>query len=267
MLALPPPTGFSSRVRLPRDYCVRVASNDYSMNPQAIGRFVEVRADLETVRISFEGPKAGTHRRCWGRGQTITDPAHVGAAKVQRQHSRTQPRRRKSPVWMPSFAIWGITTGRSVSPSATARSSHDRGQGDFRADRVLRPGDEGTADPGVGGPSGRPGARGRLVPRGIPGRRAVPGSCGQGSLRGGNPGPGREVTGQEVAGGLQLRPSTRAETGNHRPSGHRRFPGRGRQRGVPGAAGDRENPSGHRARPGGPPSWATASCSPRQRAG
>lgn len=54
------------------------------MNPQAIGRFVEVHADLETVRISFEGRDAGTHRRSWGRGQTITDPAHFEAAKVQR---------------------------------------------------------------------------------------------------------------------------------------------------------------------------------------
>jgi transposase len=87
MLSLPPVpplTGFSSRVRLPRDYYVRVASNDYSVNPQAIGRFVEVRADLETVRISFEGRDAGTHRRSWGRGQTITDRAHVEVAKVQR---------------------------------------------------------------------------------------------------------------------------------------------------------------------------------------
>lgn len=87
MLALPPVpplTGFSSRVRLPRDYYVRVASNDYSVNPQAIGRFVEVHADLETVRITFEGRDAGTHQRSWGRGQTITDPAHVQAAKVQR---------------------------------------------------------------------------------------------------------------------------------------------------------------------------------------
>ncbi|MET3936986.1 hypothetical protein ABIE00_005102 [Arthrobacter sp. OAP107] len=50
---LPPVTGFAARVRLPRDYYVRMGSNDYSVYPQAIGRFVDVTADLDTVRISL----------------------------------------------------------------------------------------------------------------------------------------------------------------------------------------------------------------------
>ncbi len=94
MLALPPmppTTGLISRIRLPRDYYVRVASNDYSVNPQAIGRFVEVSADLETVRITFEGRDAGTHPRSWARGQTITDPAHVAAAKTLRTAFQNPP--------------------------------------------------------------------------------------------------------------------------------------------------------------------------------
>jgi transposase len=94
MLALPPvppARGFISRVRLPRDYYVRVASNDYSVNPQAIGRFVEVSADLETVRITFEGRDAGTHQRSWDRGQTITDPAHVEAANTLRTAFQNPP--------------------------------------------------------------------------------------------------------------------------------------------------------------------------------
>jgi transposase len=88
---VPPLTGFTSRVRLPRDYYVRVASNDYSVDPQAIGRFVEVSADLETVRISFEGRNAGVHRRCWARGQTITDPSHVETAKALRTAFQNPP--------------------------------------------------------------------------------------------------------------------------------------------------------------------------------
>jgi transposase len=69
MLALPPVppvTGFTTRVRLPRDYYVRMGSNDYSVHPQAIGRFVDVTADLRSVTISLEGRSVGTHPRSWG---------------------------------------------------------------------------------------------------------------------------------------------------------------------------------------------------------
>lgn len=88
MLALPPVppvTGFAARVRLPRDYYVRMGSNDYSVHPQAIGRFVDVTADLETVTISLEGRCVGSHTRSWGAGQTITDPGHVEAARTLRK--------------------------------------------------------------------------------------------------------------------------------------------------------------------------------------
>jgi hypothetical protein len=55
MLDLPPvgpAVGFTDRVRLPRDYYVRVLGNDYSVDPRWIGRFVDVpgpqgdRADM-----------------------------------------------------------------------------------------------------------------------------------------------------------------------------------------------------------------------------
>ena len=54
MLGLPPVapvTGFTARVRLPRDYYVRMASNDYSVHPQAIGRFVE-RTQADEIMVS-----------------------------------------------------------------------------------------------------------------------------------------------------------------------------------------------------------------------
>jgi hypothetical protein len=88
MLALPPVppvTGFTARVRLPQDYYVRMGSNDYSVHPQAIGRFVDVTADLETVTISLDGRTVATHARSWGTGLTITDPDHVQAALVLRK--------------------------------------------------------------------------------------------------------------------------------------------------------------------------------------
>ncbi|WP_307484247.1 IS21 family transposase [Pseudarthrobacter sulfonivorans] len=82
---VPPVTGFATRVRLPRDYYVRMGSNDYSVHPQAIGRFVDVTADLETVTISLDGRCVGNHTRSWGAGLTVTDPDHVEAARTMRQ--------------------------------------------------------------------------------------------------------------------------------------------------------------------------------------
>ncbi|MEJ1193166.1 IS21 family transposase [Pseudarthrobacter sp. CCNWLW207] len=82
---VPPVTGFAARVRLPRDYYVRMGSNDYSVHPQAIGRFIDVTADLETVTISLDGRCVGNHTRSWGAGLTITDPDHVEAARTMRK--------------------------------------------------------------------------------------------------------------------------------------------------------------------------------------
>jgi transposase len=87
---LPPPpvaptVGWVNRVRLGRDYYVRVDSNDYSVDPNVIGRFVEVHADLARVEVLHEGRLVAAHDRVWARGMTITDPAHVAAAKVLRE--------------------------------------------------------------------------------------------------------------------------------------------------------------------------------------
>jgi hypothetical protein len=80
MLPLPPvaPTvGWVNRVRLGRDYYVRVDSSDYSVDPNVIGRFVDVHADLARVDVRHDGRLA--------RGMTVTDPAHVAAAKLLRE--------------------------------------------------------------------------------------------------------------------------------------------------------------------------------------
>jgi transposase len=77
---LPPMTGFCHRVRLGRDYYVRVASNDYSVDPTMIGRMVEVTAGLEEVVVTAEGRRCARHSRVWASRMTLTDPAHVEAA-------------------------------------------------------------------------------------------------------------------------------------------------------------------------------------------
>jgi transposase len=88
MLALPPLApahGFTARVRLPRDYYVRVAGNDYSVHPTAIGRMVEVSADLDRVWVRLDGRVVAEHQRSWGTALTLSDPEHVAAAARARQ--------------------------------------------------------------------------------------------------------------------------------------------------------------------------------------
>lgn len=99
MLPLPPiapALGWVNRIRLGRDYYVRVDSSDYSVDPAAIGRFVEVTADLVRVEVRHEKRLVAAHDRAWTRGMTITDPAHVAAAKVLREQYQ-QPRPASDP--------------------------------------------------------------------------------------------------------------------------------------------------------------------------
>jgi len=98
MLAPPPvapAVGWASSVRLPRDHYVRHDSNDYSVHPSAVGRLVEVRADLQTVTVTLGGRLIGQHRRCWADHQTVTDPQHQQDAadlRAELSAQRQQPR-------------------------------------------------------------------------------------------------------------------------------------------------------------------------------
>ena len=88
MLALPPVApvmGWRLSGRLPRDYYVRLDSNDYSVHPSVIGRRIEVVADLDRVRVFSDGKAVADHQRVWAWHQTLTDPEHLEAAKVLRR--------------------------------------------------------------------------------------------------------------------------------------------------------------------------------------
>ena len=94
MLALPPVgphLGWREQVRLGRDYYVRLDTSDYSVDPTAIGRMVDVRADLDRVRISLQGRVVADHARVWARGATVTNPDHVATARSLREQFR-EPR-------------------------------------------------------------------------------------------------------------------------------------------------------------------------------
>ena len=84
MTALPPvlpDPAFRTSIRLGRDHYVRVLGSDYSVEPRAIGRRVEVRADLTTVTVHCAGTLVARHERSLVVHRTVTDPAHVVSAR------------------------------------------------------------------------------------------------------------------------------------------------------------------------------------------
>lgn len=72
MLSLPPiapPGWWKASLRLPRDHYVRLDTCDYSVHPLAIGRRIEVAADLDQVLVTCDGVEVARHARSWARHQ------------------------------------------------------------------------------------------------------------------------------------------------------------------------------------------------------
>jgi hypothetical protein len=63
---------------------VRVDANDYSVDPRAIGRFVDWIATPARVVATCAGQVVAEHERSWTVGATITDRAHQATAKLLR---------------------------------------------------------------------------------------------------------------------------------------------------------------------------------------
>ncbi|MFB6555545.1 hypothetical protein [Streptomyces sp. NPDC056405] len=95
MLALPSiaPSGWwKVSLRLPGDRYVRLDTCDYSVHPLAVGRRIEVAADLDQVLVTCDGVEVARRARSWARHQTITDPDHAAAATAARKAAaRTKP--------------------------------------------------------------------------------------------------------------------------------------------------------------------------------
>jgi len=87
MMSLPPvlpDPALRVTTRLGRDHWVRVGTCDYSVHPNAIGRQVDIRVDLEEVTISCAGELVGRHPRSWAHHRVVTDPDHDLARKALR---------------------------------------------------------------------------------------------------------------------------------------------------------------------------------------
>jgi Mu transposase, C-terminal domain len=100
MLALPPvlpDPAFRASTRLGRDHWVRVLGSDYSVQPRAIGRRIEIRADLTTVTVHCAGELVAHHARSLVAHGTVTDPAHEVSARYLREARRELGRARPEP--------------------------------------------------------------------------------------------------------------------------------------------------------------------------
>jgi len=133
MLALPPvpaALGWRSSLRLPRDHYVRLDSNDYSVHPAAVGRLVEVTADLENVTVTCTGRTVAVHDRCWARHQSITDPEHVTAAAELRNKLRELTRPEQTDVQQRALSDYDQVFGLDLDdpPCNTDTDTHTDAQ-------------------------------------------------------------------------------------------------------------------------------------------
>jgi transposase len=69
--------GFHSVPASPSKTClVRFDNNKYSVLASAVGRPVEIRAYADRIELRQDGRIVGSHRRAFGRGETVYDPWH-----------------------------------------------------------------------------------------------------------------------------------------------------------------------------------------------
>lgn len=115
MMALPPvlpTTAFRHSVRLGRDHWVRVGTCDYSVDPRAIGRMVEVRVTPQEVVVTCAGEVVARHGRSWAKHRTITDPEHDKARERMRGMRALVPATPKDhDVEVRDLAVYDRATG------------------------------------------------------------------------------------------------------------------------------------------------------------
>lgn len=109
MLRLPavlPDVWWRQSVRLGRDHYVRVGTCDYSVDPRAIGRRVEVAADLDWVVVRLGDREIARHRRSLAPHRTVTDPAHARARRALKEQAHEQPGLRDVEVEQRDLSIY-----------------------------------------------------------------------------------------------------------------------------------------------------------------
>jgi len=73
-------------LRVYKDFAIRFDANTYTTPPWAIGRWVTLKADQQTVIIFYQHKKIATHDRCWQQGKRIETLTHKEQVrKLQRR--------------------------------------------------------------------------------------------------------------------------------------------------------------------------------------
>ena len=128
MVALPPvapKVGLTGRIRLSRDYYVRIDGNDYSVNPAAIGRFVDWIATPALIAVTCAEQIVATHERVWASGGHDHRSRAPGTARAMRAEfaATRDPARGSRPAPTPTGTSWPCarcpTTTRSTAWSST----------------------------------------------------------------------------------------------------------------------------------------------------
>jgi len=137
MTALPPiapAVGLRARMRLGRDYYVRLDGNDYSVDPRLIGRLVDVQASPTQVAVVHDGRDVAVHSRCWARHVTVTEAEHVRiAAELRSEHrlqaveaarrSRTRHHEDGHPVMLRALPDYDALFGSHFDPAGGAEQA------------------------------------------------------------------------------------------------------------------------------------------------
>ena len=79
--------------RVPPDPHVRFDTNDYSLDPNLVGRRVEVRASQrELTAVALDtGELAARHERCFAKNRTITALEHARTLRQRRREPEREP--------------------------------------------------------------------------------------------------------------------------------------------------------------------------------
>ena len=100
-----PAAGLAQRVRLGRDYYVRVDTATTPSTRGSIGRLRRRHRVAGRRDVRCDGQVVARHDRCWAKTRSITDPAHAATAAQMRQRTgqtgsaarRRPPPRRRAP--------------------------------------------------------------------------------------------------------------------------------------------------------------------------
>lgn len=85
-----PPTERRFTMRVPPQPYLRFDTNDYSLDPRAVGRRVEVRVGQRAILAACldSGKIVARHPRSFAKRRTFTDPAHQALLEALRGHRR-----------------------------------------------------------------------------------------------------------------------------------------------------------------------------------